>query len=479
MNMKTFAQSLLFLLLGCTSPLLPAQVPGGQILTVQAVQAGQSFTILSASEATTGATYRWICNGELLSGATSTSYTGSRTTAGTYMFIRQAMQASLCHEWMTSNPYIVVVSCGATLLSGSHSQTVCEGRGITPTQYVTTGVTNAAQVSVSGLPPGVHSSWSANTLTLSGTPLTSGRYVYTLTTCGADKATGTLTVTPAPVLTLVSGHSAGTPAPLATAIKPILYTTSHASGAALTAGTLPKGTTGAWRHNVYTISGTPTETGTFNYTLTTTNTKGCRNDTISGTLAVSQAVTYTNCQAASFNIGAAKASFASPATYNINGLIVSAPVLVDSCRKGNYKGGANQYHDYGADCRSNIKAEYGDLFSWCMVARYADILCPSPWRVPTREDFCTMSKLSPVQCASYVESPSPKLDENGWLAGGYCNADGGLGGQNGEGYYWSSSQRSPTEGWEAEVLGNGFRPQGNGIDKKYYGQSVRCVRNKP
>ena len=43
------------------------------------------------------------------------------------------------------------------------------------------------------------------------------------------------------------------------------------------------------------------------------------------------------------------------------------------------------------DCRNNAghptDAGLFDYFSWCFVMKYADLLCPYPWRVPTRYDF--------------------------------------------------------------------------------------------
>jgi len=47
---------------------------------------------------------------------------------------------------------------------------------------------------------------------------------------------------------------------------------------------------------------------------------------------------------------------------------------------------------FNADCRSNPNFP-GDAFSWCAVVRFADELCPSPWRVPTPEDFETLNTL--------------------------------------------------------------------------------------
>jgi hypothetical protein len=67
-----------------------------------------------------------------------------------------------------------------------------------------------------------------------------------------------------------------------TAITPITYSTPGATGATFSG--LPTGVTGTLSGGKITISGTPTVTGTFNYTVTLTG--GCGNVTATGTLVV-------------------------------------------------------------------------------------------------------------------------------------------------------------------------------------------------
>ncbi|MEZ0184750.1 hypothetical protein AB9T89_21140, partial [Flavobacterium oncorhynchi] len=69
-----------------------------------------------------------------------------------------------------------------------------------------------------------------------------------------------------------------------TALTSIIYTpATGATGATLT-GTLPAGVTGSFAGGVFTISGTPTASGTFNYTVTTTG--GCSSANLSGSITV-------------------------------------------------------------------------------------------------------------------------------------------------------------------------------------------------
>jgi len=103
----------------------------------------------------------------------------------------------------------------------------------------------------------------------------SGVFNYTIPLtggCGAVNATGTITVTANNTVARTSpvGTDAQTVC-INTAITNITYATTGATGA-IFAG-LPAGVTGVWAANVVTISGTPTASGNYNYTLILTG--GC------------------------------------------------------------------------------------------------------------------------------------------------------------------------------------------------------------
>ena len=179
-----------------------------------------------------------------------------------------------------------------TSAAGTNAQTKCINTGITNITYATTTATGAT---VTGLPAGVSGTWASNVLTISGTPTAAGTYTYTVTLtggCGIVSTTGTLTVTPNNTINLTS--AAGTNAQticINNAITSITYATTGATGASVTG--LPAGVTGAWAANVVTISGTPTTSGTFNYTVTTTG--GCTTPavTATGTITVTPNNTIT------------------------------------------------------------------------------------------------------------------------------------------------------------------------------------------
>ncbi|MBK7432586.1 MAG: hypothetical protein IPI66_00985 [Chitinophagaceae bacterium] len=170
-----------------------------------------------------------------------------------------------------------------TSAPGTDAQTVCINTPITNITYVTTFATGAT---FSGLPAGVTGSWAANVVTISGTPTASGTFNYTVTLtggCGSVSANGSITVSPNNTISLSSapGTNAQTVC-INTAITNITYNTTGATGATFSG--LPAGVTGGWAANVVTISGTPTASGTFNYTVTLTG--GCGSISANGTITV-------------------------------------------------------------------------------------------------------------------------------------------------------------------------------------------------
>lgn len=77
------------------------------------------------------------------------------------------------------------------------------------------------------------------------------------------------------------------------AITPITYNVGGSAETASATG-LPNGVTGSYAGGVFTISGTPTQAGTFNYTVTTTGTPaGCTEGTATGTITVNPLPTAT------------------------------------------------------------------------------------------------------------------------------------------------------------------------------------------
>ena len=68
-------------------------------------------------------------------------------------------------------------------------------------------------------------------------------------------------------------------------IEDITYTIGGSATGAVLSGLLPNGVSGSFSGGVFTITGTPTEEGTFNYTVTTTGSP-CDNPSLSGTITI-------------------------------------------------------------------------------------------------------------------------------------------------------------------------------------------------
>ena len=161
---------------------------------------------------------------------------------------------------------VITVGVGP-VIRGTDDQTVCEGDPITPIKFSYAG---GGTPSVTGLPAGLSPTVNAtnDTLTISGTPTVSGAYNYTITstscatqsTIFGDIAVGIGIVTPGEEdQTVCEGDL----------ITPIKY--SYAGGGSAFATGLPNGlsiTTNLAKDTI-TISGTPTVSGAFDYTVTT------------------------------------------------------------------------------------------------------------------------------------------------------------------------------------------------------------------
>ena len=188
---------------------------------------------------------------------------------------------------------VINVDSGIQLTSGLNNQTVCNNTPITNIVY-STGI-SATGASVSNLPPGITGVYSGNTFTISGTPTVSGVFIYTVTTLGGacpnDSASGTITVNSAPTLTL---DVVGTDNQLQCFNDPIVditYTVGGSATGAVVVG-LPLGITGSFTPNVFTITGTASAPGVYNYTVYTTG-SACGVDSLSGAITVEQGPVLT------------------------------------------------------------------------------------------------------------------------------------------------------------------------------------------
>ncbi|MBK9392300.1 MAG: hypothetical protein IPN68_19720 [Bacteroidetes bacterium] len=172
--------------------------------------------------------------------------------------------------------------------AGTDDQSICITSAIEDITYNTTGAIGAT---FSGLPAGVTGSWAGNVVTISGTPTTANTYNYIVNLsggCGTVSASGKIVVNPVNTMTLNSGSLNQTKC-INTPIDLIEYSTTGATGATFSG--LPIGVNGTWAADVLTVSGTPTESGVFNYTITLTG--GCGTISKNGTLTINPDMTLT------------------------------------------------------------------------------------------------------------------------------------------------------------------------------------------
>ncbi len=254
-------------------------------------------TIVYQTSGATGATFTGLPDG------VSGSWTGNQVTiSGTPTvwgnFPYTVTTTGGCNNpAATANGTINVLPNNTISLSsasGTNNQNLCINTPITTITYTTTGATGA---DITGLPAGVTGSWSSNQVTISGTPTVSGNYSYTITTTGgcnnpAATASGTINISPNNTISLSSPSGTNNQTLcINTPITQITYSTTGATGATITG--LPTGVSGSWSNNQVTISGTPTNSGNFTYTVTTTG--GCNNPmvTASGNITVTPNNTIT------------------------------------------------------------------------------------------------------------------------------------------------------------------------------------------
>ena len=152
----------------------------------------------------------------------------------------------------------------------SSTPALCINTVLTNITHTTSGATGIGLAS--GLPAGVIANWSANVLTISGTPRESGTFNYSIPLtggCGLVNATGSITVG---VNNTVSAPSSTPTLCINTALVTITHNTTGATGIGAATG-LPPGINASWLANTIRLSGSPAVSGTFNYSIPLTG--GC------------------------------------------------------------------------------------------------------------------------------------------------------------------------------------------------------------
>lgn len=262
-----------------TSLYIPASAPTS-ISGTNAICTGQSTTLtLQGGSPGTNGVAQWFagsCGSTVIGSGNSISVS---PTVNTTYFVRYS---GSCNTTSCASVQ-VTVNPNPTANAGSALAAICQG-----------STSAAMDGSVGGGATGGSWSGGAGTWTNANNPATasytasaseSGTITLTLTTsggsCGTTSVSKTIVVNQTRIVN--SGVSASTPTLcLSTPLSAITHTTSFVTGIISTSG-LPAGVTASYANNVITISGTPTTSGTYNYTITP---EGCGSATATGQIEV-------------------------------------------------------------------------------------------------------------------------------------------------------------------------------------------------
>jgi uncharacterized protein (TIGR02145 family) len=317
---------------------------------------------LTASVANTGsgAVYEWGTGNTIGASSLGTSagntYSVSLSVATTYWVRLRGTDA--CSVTTTDGATISVTANApptAPTMGGNGSQ--CGGTRSITASYGSGG-------------NGIRWTDDSSTVTPRSVSITGTYYAVTRSAAGCESAAASVSVTiyTAPSISH-SGGAASQSVNQGAAITTIRYTASNATSISRSGSTFPSNLSGTTSGLVHTISGTPNTAGVFSYTVTTSNSNGCTNASASGTITVA--------------VGTPQYA-ASTKTWVVGTQTWSDVIRVPACNKTDYSA-----NDYTADCRNG---SYGYFYSARYVSNNSSTLCPSPWRVPTTTDFCTLDK---------------------------------------------------------------------------------------
>ena len=313
--------------------------PQSQTVTASTAITNVVYTLSSNCTDTLSASATGLPSGVSLSFSNNTatiSGSPSANSSGTFDYLINAVNSSgtasnsFNGSIIVVPPVAVVTSTTVTpceitgsLTSGPQTQTVTATSAITNVAYTfSTTCTDTLTANAIGLPTGVSMSFNNNIATISGTPSANatGTFSYSLTAVNAAATAsstfdGTIVVIPVPTatatttttsctisgsLTSANGSDSQTVS-ISTAITSIEYTLTTTCSDTLSSAitwtpSTPNGVSMSFNNNVATISGTPTgtATGTYNYTLTASNTAGTASTTFNGSLTLTDNVSSSS-----------------------------------------------------------------------------------------------------------------------------------------------------------------------------------------
>jgi gliding motility-associated-like protein len=265
-------------------------IPGGS--NIQNICKGANITPIKYNIVGDSATVRGLPNGitgNLTSVGNPSVFTisGAGTVEGIFNYTVSTIGSCITPSNFTGT---ITVGGGLVIPGGSNIQNICKGANITPIKYNIVG----DSATVTGLPSGITGNLTSignpSVFTISGTGILEGIFNYTVSTIGTcttpSNFTGTISVGGG--LDTTGGSNVQTRC-INTQITPVKYIiigdTADVSG-------LPGGVSGKMTTKVspgiFTISGTPTISGIFAYTVFTNGSCGSHSS-FTGTLTVNEA----------------------------------------------------------------------------------------------------------------------------------------------------------------------------------------------
>ena len=285
--------------------------------------------------------------------------------------------------------------------TASSSPTLTVNTALTPSIMIsTTGATGIG--TATSLPAGVTASWSSNVITISGTPTATGSFSYEIPLtggCGSVKAMGSITVSGAPACAAAAASTSPT-LTVSTLMTNITHTTTGATGIGSPSG-LPTGVTAAWSSNTITISGTPTNTGTFNYTIPLTGTS-CSSVNATGTITVTACGSVTSVTIEGYSYPTVSIGTQCWTKENLRVTMYNDGTLIpdeteNTSGWGNLATGARS--KYVAAGVTDYVSTYGYLYNWFAAAGIFSTvpgttpknICPLGWHVPTDTEWSDLT----------------------------------------------------------------------------------------
>jgi uncharacterized protein (TIGR02145 family) len=338
-----------------------------------------TFTVTSSLQAPAAfaVTYHWSAPGFGTTAGTGSSFSATApATASTHTVTLTAKAAGHCDKVVKQG--VTVQNCGTlSAPTDASANARCGGGTVTFSATPPNGCTidwydasNGGSIVLGG------------TGTASFSPTINSTTTYyaqarnTITGCvSAGRTAVVATVNTVPVITRTGGDASQTVYQNSD-ITAIVY--SAPNSAFTSSGSLPPGVTGSATATSYTISGTPSASGTYNYTVAASYSTGGCTATSSGTITVYPAPTTP------------------PGAMSTNTWTIGTQIWSDALQHApndcvnTQDSGTSTQPTYAYIRTTNLVQGSGYMYNWLCMMNNASALCPDPWRLPSADDFCTL-----------------------------------------------------------------------------------------